>query len=104
MAQEADLERMLDLATPWCLHVAATLRLPQHIRAGHAEAGDLARAAGCDEHALRALLSSLVSRGVFREEPPGRYACNDAADQLAQMPFLDRASSTRCRPVPTSTC
>ena len=30
-----DLERMLDLATPWCLHVAATLRIPEHIAAGH---------------------------------------------------------------------
>jgi len=29
-----DLERMLDLATPWCLHVAATLRIPEHISAG----------------------------------------------------------------------
>lgn len=91
MVEEADVGRMLDLATPWCLHVAATLRLPQHIRAGHTEPGDLARAAGCDQHALRALLAYLVSRGVFREEPPGRYTCNHAADQLAQMPFLDLA-------------
>ena len=30
----ADLGRMLDLATPWCLHVAATLRIPEHISAG----------------------------------------------------------------------
>lgn len=89
MVEEADVGRMLDLATPWCLHVAATLRLPQHIRAGHTEPGDLARAAGCDQHALRALLAYLVSRGVFREEPPGRYTCNHAADQLAQLPFLD---------------
>ena len=29
-----DLERMLDLATPWCLHVTATLRIPDHIAAG----------------------------------------------------------------------
>ena len=91
MVEEADVGRMLDLATPWCLHVAATLRLAQRIRAGHTEAGDLARAADCDEHALRALLAYLVARGVFREEPPGRYACNRAADQLADMPFLDLA-------------
>lgn len=37
-----DLERMLDLATPWCLHVAATLRIPEHIAAGHAGITDLA--------------------------------------------------------------
>lgn len=91
MVEEADVGRMLDLATPWCLHVAATLRLPQHIRAGHTEAGDLARAVGCDQYALQALLAYLVPRGVFCEDPPGRYACNHAADQLAQMPFLDLA-------------
>jgi hypothetical protein len=29
-----DLDIMLDLATPWCLRVAATLRLTEHIAAG----------------------------------------------------------------------
>ena len=28
-----DLERMLDLTTPWCLRVAATLRIPEQIAA-----------------------------------------------------------------------
>ena len=84
-----DLERMLDLATPWCLHVAATLRLPEHIAAGHADVTDLAAAAGCDADALHAVLGHLVSQGVFTEESPGRFACNRAAEQLASMPFLD---------------
>jgi len=84
-----DLERMLDLATPWCLHVAATLRIPEHIAAGHAGITDLAAAAGCDPDALHAVLAHLVSQGVFAEESPGRFACNQAAEQLASMPFLD---------------
>jgi hypothetical protein len=84
-----DLERMLDLATPWCLHVAATLRIPGHIAAGHAGITDLAAAAGCDPDALHAVLGHLVSKGVFTEESPGRFACNQAAEQLASMPFLD---------------
>ena len=84
-----DLERMLDLATPWCLHVAATLRLPEHIAAGHTGVTDLATAAGCDPDALHAVLGHLVSQGVFAEESPGRFACNPAAEQLASMPFLD---------------
>ena len=71
-----DLERMLDLATPWCLRVAATLRLPEHIAAGHAGVTDLAAAAGCDADALHAVLGHLVSQGVFTEESPGRFACN----------------------------
>jgi len=84
-----DLERMLDLATPWCLHVAATLRIPEHIAAGHAGIADLAAAVGCDPDALHAVLGHLVSQGVFAEESPGRFACNPAAEQLASMPFLD---------------
>ena len=86
-----DLERMLDLATPWCLRVAATLRIPEHIAAGHVGIADLAAAAGCDPDALHAVLGHLVSQGVFTEQSPGRFACNQAAEQLAGVPFLDLA-------------
>ena len=86
-----DLEQMLDLATPWCLRVAATLRIPEHIAAGHAGIADLAAAAGCDADALHAVLGHLVSQGVFIEESPGRFACNQAAEQLGSVPFLDLA-------------
>jgi len=34
-ADDVHLGQMLDLATPWCLRAAATLRLPGHIAAGH---------------------------------------------------------------------
>jgi 2,7-dihydroxy-5-methyl-1-naphthoate 7-O-methyltransferase len=87
--EPADLGQLLDLATPWCLHVAATLRIPQHIAAGHSDIGDLAKVAGCDRVALHALLGYLVSKGVFREISPGRFACNRVAQQLAEDPFLD---------------
>ena len=30
-----DLEALLDLATPWCLRVAATLRVAERIAGGH---------------------------------------------------------------------
>ena len=86
-----DLEQMLDLATPWCLRVAATLRIPEHIAAGHTGIADLAAAAGCEPDALHAVLGHLVSRGVFTEASPGRFACNQAAEQLASVPFLDLA-------------
>ncbi len=84
-----DLERMLDLTTPWCLRVAATLRIPEHIAAGRAGIAELAAAAGCDRDALHAVLGHLVSQGVFTEESPGRFACNRAAEQLAESSFLD---------------
>ena len=91
MAEEdgVDLFGLLDLATPWCLHVAATLRIPDHIAAGHGEIGELAAVAGCDRDALHAVLGHLVSRGGFTEESPGRFSCNRAARQLAETAFLD---------------
>ncbi len=89
MDDTMDLHRMLDLATPWCLHVAATLRIPEHISAGRTGIAELATAAGCDRDALHAVLDHLVSTGVFTEEPPGRFACNRAAEQLAESGFLD---------------
>jgi SAM-dependent methyltransferase len=79
-----DLEKMLDLTTPWCLRVAATLRIPEHITAGHTEVGALAAAAECDRDALHAVLSHLVSQGVFTEDSPGRFSCNQAAEGLAE--------------------
>ena len=85
----ADLGRMTDLATPWCLHVAATLRIPEHIGAGRTGIAELAEAAGCDRDALHALLGHLVSQGVFTEESPGRFACNQAAEELGKERFLD---------------
>ena len=86
---EVNLEQMLDLATPWCLRVAATLRIPGHIAAGHRDIGELAAVTGCDRDALHALLGYLVSKGVFREESPGRFACNRAAERLTGAGFLD---------------
>jgi 2,7-dihydroxy-5-methyl-1-naphthoate 7-O-methyltransferase len=85
-----DLDEMLDLQTPWCLMVAATLRIPEHIAHGHADISDLAQTAGCDADALHAVLGYLVSKGVFVEETPGRFACNRPAEQLANPGrFLD---------------
>ena len=57
-----DLERMLDLTTPWCLRVAATLRIAEHIKAGRTDIDELAAAVGCDTDALHAVLGHLVSR------------------------------------------
>jgi len=79
-----DLEEMLDLTTPWCLRVAATLRIPEHITAGHTDIGALAAAAQCDRDALHAVLDHLVSRGVFTQDSPGRFSCNRAAEGLAE--------------------
>jgi len=84
-----DLEGLLDLTTPWCLRVAATLRLAGHIEDGHDDIAGLAAAAGCDPGALHAVLGHLVARGVFTEPSPGRFAVNAPAARLAATPFVD---------------
>jgi hypothetical protein len=84
-----DLGALTDLRTPWCVHTVATLRIAEHVAAGISEVRELAAAAGCDADALQAVLCHLVSRGVFTETAPGRYALNDASRQLLDAPFLD---------------
>ena len=71
-----------DLSTPWCIHVAATLRIAHHIRDGHEEIGALAAAAHADRDALHRMLRHLARRGVFTESAPGRFALNPMAEEL----------------------
>jgi hypothetical protein len=77
-----DLWTLSDLATPWSVHVAATLRIADHIEAGHTEIGDLAATAGADRDALHRMLRHLVAKGLFEEPSPGRFALNDLARGL----------------------
>jgi SAM-dependent methyltransferase len=77
-----DLWELSDLATPWCLHVAATLRVAGHIEAGHSHIDDLARTVGAHAGSLARVLRQLVGKGVFTEPQPGVFALNDAARQL----------------------
>jgi 2,7-dihydroxy-5-methyl-1-naphthoate 7-O-methyltransferase len=84
-----NLGQMLDLATPWCLMVAATLRIPDLIAEGHHDISDLAAASDCDRDALHAVLGHLVSKGVFLQQTPDSFECNRAAEQLAEARFLD---------------
>ena len=95
-----DLDQMLDLATPWCLMVTATLRIPDLIAEGHHDISDLATAAGCDRDALHAVLGHLVAKGIFQQRAPGRFECNRAAELIARRRFLD-LDSIGGRPVRT---
>jgi hypothetical protein len=87
--EEVDLEALLDLTTPWCLRVAATLHLAEHIEAGHDDIENLAAAAGCDQDALHAVLGHLVAKGIFTEPAPGKFAVNRVAKRLAATPFVN---------------
>jgi SAM-dependent methyltransferase len=77
-----DLGALSDLCTPWCVHVVATLRIADHIAAGAGDIDALAAAAGCDAGYLLPVLRHLVSKGVFEESEPGRFALNEAAQGL----------------------
>jgi len=75
-----------DLATPWCVHVAVTLRVAEHIKAGANRIDELAEAAGADRDALAQLLRHLISKGVFLEPAPGTFELNEAAQALLAPP------------------
>ena len=69
----ASLWELGDLETPWCIRVAATLRIADYIAAGHSEIRELATEAGADADALQRVLRHLVRKGVFEEPVPGRF-------------------------------
>ena len=73
---------LADLSTPWCVHVAATLRVAHHIRDGQQEIGVLASAAHADRDALHRVLRHLSRKGVFVEAEPGRFTLNATAEEL----------------------
>jgi hypothetical protein len=83
-----DLWTLSDLATPWSLHVAATLRVANRLEAGPMAIADLAAAVSADAGALARILRQLVSRGLFAEPTPGTFALNDAARPLLDSMFL----------------
>jgi SAM-dependent methyltransferase len=80
--ESVNLNMLSDLCTPWCVHVVATLRIADHIAAGITEIAGLAAAAGCDADVLSRVLEHLVSKEVFQETAPGRFALNETAQEL----------------------
>ena len=76
--------QLADLCTPWCVHVAVTLRIPDRLAAGATAIEPLAAAAGADADALARVLRHLVGQGVFEEPSPGVFALNDVARGLLQ--------------------
>jgi 2,7-dihydroxy-5-methyl-1-naphthoate 7-O-methyltransferase len=84
------LEWLTDLATPFAVRTAVTLRVPDQITSGVDNLHDLAAACGADPDALGRLLRYLVHKGVFAEVSPGKFALTDVGKLLA-----DRGSAGR---------
>jgi SAM-dependent methyltransferase len=81
-----DLWELSDLATPWCVHVAVTLKLAEHLASGPRSIDDLAAAADANPAALARVLRQLIRKGVFVEPSPGEFALNDNARVLLEPP------------------
>jgi 2,7-dihydroxy-5-methyl-1-naphthoate 7-O-methyltransferase len=77
-----DFWSLADLATPWCLYVAATLRVAEHLQPGPTAIAALAQACQADPDALARVLRQLISKGLFAEPEPGTFALNDDAHGL----------------------
>jgi SAM-dependent methyltransferase len=87
-----DIWALTDLCTPWCIHVVATLRIPDRIDAGVTGIDALATASGAHAESLHRVMRHLVEKGVFEEPEPGQFALNEAARALrtsADGGFLD---------------
>jgi len=81
-ARRVDFAAMADIVTPWAVRVAATLRLADHVAAGHTQVEDLAAVAGANADALARLMRYLACRGIFTEDAEGRYSLTPAARLL----------------------
>ncbi|WFE40839.1 methyltransferase [Micromonospora sp. WMMD998] len=78
----ARLDRLSDLATPFAVRTAVTLRVPDRIAAGVTGLTELAAACDADPAALGRLLRYLTHRGVFAEVSPDVFALTDVGALL----------------------
>ena len=84
---QVDLFALSDFATPWSIHVLATLRVADHIAAGIDTIDELARTCKADEDMLRRVLEHVVAKGIFLQPEPGRFALNEPAQMLTDGPM-----------------
>ncbi|TWG07824.1 methyltransferase [Saccharopolyspora dendranthemae] len=77
-----ELASLIDLATPFAIRAAVTLRLPELIAEGGAEIGSLATATGAHRESLERLLRHLVRIGLFAQTGEGAYELTALSRQL----------------------
>jgi biotin operon repressor len=82
VSETVDLQALSDLATPWFLRVAVTLRLPELINDGVDDVERLADKTGATRDGVWAVLTHLSERGVFVRVEPGRFRMNEPARAL----------------------
>ncbi len=77
-----DLWTLTDLATPWCIHVVATLRIADRIEAGVPDIDRLAARSGADRDSLHRVMRHLAAKGVFEQPSPGHFALTELSRGL----------------------
>jgi SAM-dependent methyltransferase len=82
--QPLDLWTLSDLGTPWCIRVAVTLHIAEHIDAGITDIDGLAAVTSSDAVVLHSVLSYLSEKGIFVESPLGHFALNDTSRGLLE--------------------
>ena len=78
----ARLAQLADLATPYALRAAVTLRVPEQLAAGVQRLDELAKACEVDPDALGRLMRYLVHQDVFTEVEPDRFELTDVGRLL----------------------
>ncbi|RKT89079.1 O-methyltransferase [Saccharopolyspora antimicrobica] len=77
-----ELAKLIDLATPFAIRVAVTMRLPELVSEGRTGLDELAAATGAHRGSLDRLLRHLVHIGLFSEAEPGVYGLTALSRQL----------------------
>ncbi len=76
------LATLIDLATPFAVRTAITLRLPELVAGGSTRLDALADASGAHQESLGRLLRHLVSIGLFTETAPQTYGLTPLSRHL----------------------
>jgi O-methyltransferase domain len=78
---QPDVWQLADLVTPMAIRVAATLRVADHIAAGH-DVSQVAEAEHVDAEALDRVMRHLAGAGLLAREPAGRYVLTALGEEL----------------------
>ncbi|MDA3629384.1 methyltransferase [Saccharopolyspora sp. WRP15-2] len=81
-SESPDIWAMADLATPFAVRTAATLRVPDVVKDGPLPLAEIAKRCKAVADPLGRVLRFLVHRGMFTEPEPDVFGPNDASNAL----------------------
>ncbi|WP_223839423.1 methyltransferase [Saccharopolyspora pogona] len=93
--ESPDIWAMADLATPFAVRTAATLRVPDVVKDGPLPLAEIAHLCKAEADPLGRVLRFLVHHGMFTEPEPDVFGPNEASDALRSdladgpQPWLD---------------